>query len=250
MRSDEVLLRDLNARLDLPPRARVQVLREVRDDLEAMVDLLVEQGVSRRVAEQRALALLRPGDEAIEELAAVHLSPFGQLAARLGHVTASNIERAAVIALAGLAAVAPLPALILGGPQPAWATLPLLMLAGVMAALLTRETLRWWARGEQDVRALAHAAGVQAAAVGLTLAWGGLVAVMDAYVAAGTWEMIPPSPQMLAAWASRLTTLLALSLGVAMLGVFGSLALMQALWQARNLETELTELLHSSHFNR
>ncbi len=250
MRSDEVLLQDLNARLDLPARARVQVLREVRDDLEAMVDLLVQQGVSRQTAEQRALVLLRPGDKAIEELAAVHLSLFGQLAVRLGHAAANNIERAAVLTMASLAAAAPLPALILGGPQPSWATIPLLILAGVMAAVLTHETLRWWARRERDVRALAHAAGVQAAAVGLTLAWGGLVAVMEAYVAAGTWETIPPSPQMLAAWASRLTTLLALSLGVAMLGVFGSLALMQALWQARNLETELTELLHSSHFNR
>lgn len=249
MRLDEVLLQDLNARLDLPPRSRVQMLREVRDDLEAMVDLLVEQGVTRQTAEQRAIALLCPGDKAIEELAAVHRSPFGRLAGRLGHAAASNIERAAVLTMASLAAAAPLSALVLGGSQPAWATLPLLILAGVMAAVLAHESFRWWARREQDVRALVHAAGIQAATVGLTLAWGFLAAALEGYVAAGTWELVPPSPQTLAAWASRVANLLALTLGVAMLGVFGSLALLQALWQARNLEGELSELLNSSDLN-
>lgn len=246
MRSDEVLLQDLNARLDLPPRARIQVLREVRDDLEAMVHLLVEQGVSRQTAEQRAIVLLRPGDQAIEELAAVHRSPFGRLAVRFGHAAAGNIERAAVLAMASLAAAAPLAALLLAGSQPAWATIPLLILAGVMAAVLTHETLRWWARREQDVRALVHAAGVQAATVGLTLTWGLLAVAMEAYVAAATWEVVPPAPQALAAWASRVANLLALTLGVAMLGVFGSVALIQAVWQARHLQGELSELLHPS----
>lgn len=250
MRSDDALLQDLNARLNLPPEARFHVLREVRDDLEAMVDLLVEQGVSRQTAEERAIVLLRPGDEAVAELAAVHRSPHGRLAVRLGHGVANVIERTAVITMAGLAAAAPLPALILGGPQPAWTTIPLLVLASVMAALLTRETFRWWVRREQDVRALAHAAGVQAATVGLTVSWGVLAAVTEGYVAAGTWEVVPPSPQTLAAWVTRVTTLLALTLGVAMLGIFGSLALIQALWRARNLEGQLTELLHSSDLDR
>ena len=246
MRSDDALLRELNARLNLPSRARSDVLREVRDDLQDMVDALVGEGMSRENAERRAVTLLEPGDEAVHDLATVHRSPYGHLTARLGHGVAGGMERAAVLAMAGLAAAAPVPALLLTGSMPVWAALPLLVLAGVMTANLTRETLRWWLRRDQDVRALVHAAVLQGAAVGLTVSWGAFAAATDAYLAAAGWEVTAPSPPALAAWVSRVMTLLALTLGVAMLGVFGSLALMQALWQAQNLEGELAELLHSS----
>lgn len=249
MRPGDALLRDLDARLNLPSRVRSDVLREVRDDLQDMVADLVGQGMSREAAELRAVTLLHPRDDAVRGLAAVHQSPYGLLSARLGDEVVRIIERAAVLAMAGLAAAAPVPALIQAGRMPVWAALPLLVLAGVMAANLTRETLRWWVRREQDVRALAHAAVVQGAVVGVALSWGALATVMEAYLAAGAWEVAAPSSLAVADWVSGVTTLLALSLGVAMLGIFGSLALMQALWRARNLEGELAELLHSSDFN-
>lgn len=249
MRSGDALLRDLNDRLNVPSRARSHVLREVRADLQDMVDALVGRGMSREAAEQRAVTLLHPGNDAVQELAAVHRSPYGRLSARLGQNVAGGLEHAAVLAMAGLAASAPVPALVLAARMPVWAALPLLVLAGIMAAILTRETLRWWVRREQDVRALAHAAVVQAATVGLAVSWGAFAAATDAYLAAATWEGVVPTPPEWAAWVSRVMTLLALSLGVAMLGVFGSLALMQALWHARNLEGELAELLHSSDSN-
>jgi len=248
MRSGNALLRDLNARLNLPSRVRSDVLREVRDDLRDMVAVLVGQGMSPEEAERRAVTLLHPGDDAVQGLAAVHRSPHEQLSVRLGHEVVRGMGRAAVLAMAGLAAAAPVPALILAGWMPVWAALPLLVLAGVMAANLTRETLRWWVRREQDVRALAHAAVVQGATVGLAVSWGAFATATDAYIAAARWEVFAPSSLALAAWVSRVMTLMALTLGVAMLGVFGSLALMQALWHARNLEGELAELLHSSDF--
>jgi hypothetical protein len=247
MRSGDALLQDLNARLQLPARARSNVLHEVRDDLDDMVEALVGQGMSREAAEQRAVLLICPGDDAVEELAVIHLSPYGHLSMRLGERVALSMERAAALAMAGLAAAAPVPALILGGLLPIWAALPLLVLAGVMAALLTRETFRWWVRREQDVRALAHAAVVQGATVGLALSWGAFATATEVYLAAAMWEAVAPAPEALMALVSQVMTLLALTLGVSMLGVFGSLALMQALWQARNLEGELAELLHSSH---
>ena len=54
MRSGNALLRDLNARLNLPSRVRSDVLREVRDDLRDMVAVLVGQGMSPEEAERRA----------------------------------------------------------------------------------------------------------------------------------------------------------------------------------------------------
>lgn len=249
MPSAEGLLRDLYARLNLPSRARSDVLREVHDDLRDMVDLLVGQGMSREDAERRAVTLLHPGDDAVKALAAVHRSPYGHLSVRLGQRVVQGAEDGAVLAMAGLAAVAPVPALILAGRLTVWAALPLLVLAGVMAANLARETIRWWVRREQDVRALAHAAVVQGAMVGLAVTWGALATSIEAYAATAAWEARAPMLGELSAWVSGLLTLLALTLGVAMLGVFGSLALMQALWHARNLEGELSELLHSSDHN-
>jgi hypothetical protein len=249
MRSGNALLRELNARLNLPPRARSDVLREVREDLQDMVAVLVAQGVSREDAERRAVRLLQPGAEAVEDLAAVHRSPYGQLSGRLGHEVARGMERAAVLAMAGLAAGAPVPALVLAGRMPVWAVAPLLVLAGVMVANLTRETLRWWVRREQDVRALARAALLQGATVGLAVSWGALATATEVYLAAAAWEVAAPSSLAVAAWVSQVLALPALTLGVAMLGVFGSLALMQALWHAGKLEGELAELLRSSDFN-
>jgi hypothetical protein len=249
MRSGDALLRELDARLNLPSRARSDVLREVREDLHDMVNVLVGQGMSREDAERRAVTLLQPGDEAVQGLAAVHRSPYGHLSARLGNGVARGTERAAVLAMAGLAAAAPVPALVLAGRLPVWAAAPLLVLAGVMAANLTRETLRWWVRREQDVRALAHAASLQGAMVGLAVSWGALATATEVYLAAAAWEVAAPSSMAVAAWVSRVLALPALTLGVAMLGVFGALALMQAIWHARNLEGELAELLRSSDFN-
>lgn len=70
MRLGNALLRDLNARLNLPSRVRSDALREVRDDLRDMVAVLVGQGMSPEEAERRAVTLLHPGDDAVQGLGA------------------------------------------------------------------------------------------------------------------------------------------------------------------------------------
>jgi len=249
MRSGDRVLQDLNRSLDVPARVRADVLREVREDLRDLVDRLVAEGVPAAEAEARALRLLEPGPEATAMLVHVHRAPAGRIRDVLGDRADHRVEWVGTVGLAGLAVWAPMPPLLLSGRVPWWAGAPLVALGVLLVANLTREALRWWLRRDAEVARLRWSATVQGAGVVLVLVWGALAVALDAYRTAGAWSVTPPGVSEVAAWLSRALTLQALSLGIAMLGVFGALALGQALVAARRLDTELKELLHGADSN-
>lgn len=243
MPSDDLRLRELDARLTMPARARRDLIREVRDDLHDLVDVMVARGMPREAALERALALLHPGEGAAAELSALHRSPHARLAERVGAGVAGAAERVAVLALALLAATAPLPALLGVADLPTWAAFPLLALAGTLVAILVREGIRWWVHRDPDVHRLAPAAALLAGGALLAVAWGAFATATEAWIAVRSWPSGAPSVPQMAGAVARLFHLAALSLGVAILGLFGSAALLQGLGSAQDLEAELARLL-------
>lgn len=246
MPSVDGLLRDLNARLDVSPRRRPDILREVRGDIEALVARLVAEGVPEAQAEARAVALLHPGAEAAAALGEVHRSLSGRLTRRLGDRVVRGAEHLATVAMAGLALWAPVAALREPLRLVPWATVPLLALGALLVANPTRVAIGWWLRAECDARALAASARLQGVGVGLAVLWAALVTVGQGYGATAVWAVVPPTVGEVADWVAWALALHALALGVAILGVFGALALAHALWTAKGLEVELGELLSDS----
>jgi len=243
-RTTHAVLRDLNARLDLPARRRALLLRELRADFEDLVATLEAEGLTPEAAEARALELLSPTEEDAGALAGLHRSSYARIAERLapGHVRL--IERAGIGAMAALAALAPVMAVAYSTRLAPLTLVVLGCVALPLFAHLAWQAFRIVVRGDADAASLARAGTIQAGLVGLTVAAGALVVVTEAYVAAaalstgGGIEVGGVVGAM-----TRCADAAALTLGLTILGVFGALALHQWHVAARAVEEELIALL-------
>ena len=245
----DTLLRDANARLDVPLRARYDVLRELRGDVEALVARLVAEGVPPAQAEARALDLLHPGPEAMAALAEIHRPLSGRLALLLGQRAVDLLEGVGPLVMAGLAFSAPVSVLLGSGRLPFWAVAPLAVLGVGLVANPVREGLRWWLHRGARAPGLRLGVRVQVGGVLLALVWGGLATAWSGYRAAEGWAVEAPTPWEVVGHVAQALLLVGLALAVAVMGVFGAVALAQGLRVARGLEVELDELLREADSN-
>lgn len=98
MPSDRTQIRRIAEELEAPPAARILVAEELAADLEALRRELVARGVPRAVARRRAVDILAPSAEALDELGRLH-RPLG---ARLRDRSASPWGRVELALFAGL----------------------------------------------------------------------------------------------------------------------------------------------------
>lgn len=246
MPTRDELLRELRRRVQLPAAEHAALLREVRGDLEGMVALLELQGHARAEARARALAALAPSEEALAALAQVHRPLYRRLTAGVAQGRLRLAEVSAVVAMAVLAALAPVVPLVQGGRLPPLPAGTLSVCAGLLLANMGWYAFRGFVRRDADVEDLERGGRTQAGLVGLALSAGSLALAVHVWQVAGAWQRGPgssgPEALRLVAEASTAT---AFMLGVAILGVFGALALLQGIMVARDIERELGELVES-----
>lgn len=106
-------LRTLAARLTVPLPRKTNLLRELRDDLEALTGELIAKGLEPHEASRRAAVALVPDDITVQRLEAVHATRYRRATARIDAVRLRRIERGlmavalAVITVAGGLMLAP-----------------------------------------------------------------------------------------------------------------------------------------------
>ncbi len=244
MRSAESVLRDLNARLDLPARRRALLLRELRADFEDLVATLVAEGLSPEAAHTRAVQMLAPTDDDVGALAGLHRPPYARLVARVGPGRARTLERVGIGAMAALAVSAPVLALARTAMLSPLTLTVLGCVALLLVANLAWQAFRIVVGGDADAASLARAGAIHAGLVVLTVAAGALTVAIEAYATAGAWATRAAGGALDVGMAvARCANAAALTLGLTVLGVFGALALLQWHMSARSVEEELRALL-------
>lgn len=242
MRSAETVLRKVDAGLDLPPRRRVALLRELRTDLADLVEMLVAEGYTPEMAFSRALALLVPTGSDLTALTELHRPAYVRVASRLPSRYARRLELMGVGAMALVATLMPLIALSGVAGLPGWAGTALGCAAALLVAHLTWHGFRILVREDADAAGLIHAGVVQAGLVGLTLATGALATAIGAYLALGSWAARTGVPGLASSLASC-AEIAALTLSLAIFGTFGAVALFRAHLATRGVEEELGRVL-------
>lgn len=243
-RTTQSVLRDLNARLDLPARRRALLLRELRADFEDLVATLEAEGLSGEAAQARALEMLSPTPEDAGALTGLHRSRYARIVERLGPGHVRLLERVGIGTMAALAALAPVLAVAYSTRLAPMTLVVLGSVAVPLFAHLAWQAFRIVVRDDADAASLARAGTIQAGLVGLTVAAGALAVVTEAYSVAAAWSTHGVMEVGGVAGAlTRCADAAALTLGLTILGVFGALALHQWHTAARDVEEELVALL-------
>jgi hypothetical protein len=86
-------LRTIADRLELPQPGRTRVLLELAADLEDLEQALVAEGVPPEAARERALAMMLPAAEALEELEELHRPLYVRLVDRFSDPARHRLER-------------------------------------------------------------------------------------------------------------------------------------------------------------
>ncbi len=98
-------LQDINERLDLPQPARSRVLLEIAADLDGLHAHYLDRGLPEDEARRRAVEQCDLSDEALAELARVHLSAYRRFLDRLSAQARTRWERAVLAVLLVFVAV-------------------------------------------------------------------------------------------------------------------------------------------------
>lgn len=242
MRSAETVLRDVDARLDLPARRRVLLLRELRADFEDLVATLVAEGCAPESARVRALALLAPTVDDLGALTALHRPAYAHLAARVPSRLARAIELSGVGGMAVLAAALPLITLGSTAGLPWHAGVAMGAVAAVIVGHLGWHAFRIFVREDADAAGLVQAGTTQAALIGLALSVGASVTGLEAWASMGRLAAGSSLTELAEALAIC-TAIAALALAIGMLGLFGAAALAHAYLSTLGIEEELGRLL-------
>lgn len=244
MRTAESVLRELNERLDLPARRRAALLREVRADFDDLIATLEAEGLSEEAARDRALRMLAPTEEEVGTLSGLHRPVYVQLVRGLGPGRVRVFERLGIGAMAGLAVLAPLLALAQSSQLSLLALVVLACAAIPVVVNLSWQAFRIVVRGDAEAADLARAGAIQAGLVILILTVGALLVLERAIRALSLWEAgVGIDVVTVAAAVSGCAEIASLTLGLTILGVFGSLALLHWHMSATGFERELVQLL-------
>ncbi len=242
MRPDRALAA-LDRGLKVSPQRRLELIKEIGADAEALQEELERRGHRKSVARRSALARVLPSSGALAQLEAQHAPRLGRWvrAAGLG----GGLERVGATAAAALAGASLLT--ILWRQNPGAASTLLAWAQVVVVALLSsnwiRTAKRLWIDGilEPEARRVLRArqVGLIAAAVSL----GGFGAAWEGYVALGALDA-----SSIAGWSvlGRATYLAAIGLGTAVIGLFGWLILMPRLLADAKCERRIAAFLGRS----
>ena len=93
------VLRELDARLDLPQPARSRVILEIAADLEDTSRMLTERGLSIDEAREQATRRFEPSGDALREISAVHAAGFQRFLGRFSGASRRRWERVLLVLL-------------------------------------------------------------------------------------------------------------------------------------------------------
>lgn len=181
------ILREVDAKLDLPQPTKSRIILEMAADLDDLFDAYVAGGADEEDAERRVAERFTVTDEMISELAAVHESAARLFLRGLSDRVRSRGERAA---FAGLL----LFLLVFAGREAASAEFfagasvflwPILGLSAVSAALAGAKAYRLWVREDHEPHRLMSGLGVILALGAAELVIGFYGAAAESYLAVG-----------------------------------------------------------------
>ncbi len=242
MHEAERMIRELDDHLDLPARRRVVLLRELRADFEDLVAMLVAEGHAPEEARERAVALLAPTLDDACALTDLHRSTYARLVGPAPSRMARWLELSGVWGMAGFAVLAPLLALSTTTGVPWRAAGPLCVVAVLVVGHLSWYAFRALVREDASTSMLVRAGVVQVGLIGLALSLGCTVTLVEGWMAMGSLAAGIDLPDVAAAFATGAATA-GLTLSIAMLGLFGAIALAQAHTFTQGVEEELRWLL-------
>ncbi|MCL7960630.1 MAG: permease prefix domain 1-containing protein [marine benthic group bacterium] len=93
------VLREIDARLDLPQPARSRVILEIAADLEDTSHMLMERGLSPEEAREQAIRRFEPRGEALSEITTVHAAGLQRFLGRFSGAGRRRWERALLLLL-------------------------------------------------------------------------------------------------------------------------------------------------------
>ncbi len=212
-------LRALASRLTVPLPRKTNLLRELRDDLDALTGELIAKGLDPHEASRRATIALVPDDITVQRLEAMHSTRYRRVTARLDTVRLRRLERGlmaaalAVVTVAGGLMLAPVG--VTRDPSPfLW---PVTVLGLLMVAACLAKGFELWIKGDHEKPRRGLTAIV---VLGFSVvALGAVGALIDSIVLFEQLSMGPDhAGRLLLDGVRREATLLAVSLVLAMPG--------------------------------
>ena len=181
------ILREVDARLDLPQPVKSRILLEMAADLRDMFDACVARGSSEEEAARRVEEDFLVTDEVIAELVRIHENPARRFMRGLSDRVRSRWERAAfaalllfLVAFAGREAVSE--RFFTESSVFLW---PVLGLSSLVAALSAAKAYSLWIRGDHDPRRLRTGLGTILVIAGAELVVGFYGAAAESSFSAG-----------------------------------------------------------------
>lgn len=236
-------LQAADQRLHLPLRRKVVLLRELRGDLEDLEATLQAEGADPEAARDLALRLLDPSDDALAALERLHTPWYSRLA-RLPTRSVRVIEGLGIIGMATLAVSAPILAYTKVTTVPTWTAVALGGLAVAAAAHLLWCALRVLVHEDADAKSLFAAGVTQGGVLLLALVIGGIAVALEAPL--GVEHALGGDIVQAARAAATSAETIALAVGIAILGLFGTCAVIGAHVLTQDIEEEYRQLLGSS----
>jgi hypothetical protein len=212
-------LRGISSQLTVPLPSRTKFLRELRYDLEELTNRFVADGLSPTEAARRASEALIPDQETLALLERLNASRYQRIMSRFESARMRRIEQWLFAISLGTVAAAGAAALFRAGvlTDPSGFLWPVLGVAAVLLGTCLRKAFALWVKGDH----VAPQKGLSTVLFlsGLSVVVGTMGALWDTVVLLAALERAPELAfPLLFAGLARETTLLAVSLVIAMAG--------------------------------
>ncbi len=231
--------------LGLPVRRKVVLLRELCSDLEGLEAKVQAEGLAPRDARAFALNLLTPTDRALADLVSLHSPWYARLTRSIPSRAVRILEAIGIGGMAVAAIFSPLHAYARSTSLSVWTAGTLGTLAVIVAAHLMWCAFQVLIREEADAASLVRAGAIQAGLLVLTLGIGASSVTLEVF--SSVEQALGGDVIRIAQSVATCAETAALALGIAMLGLFGTCAVLGAYVLAEDIEEEYRSLLERTN---